>query len=264
MRNLIAFSLASLCSFSYAAATSSSSGQSTNEYAAFQQFDNEYNVGYATTSGNLTNGNTGGVNNSQFINLEVEHLFNVGVWFDVNASLLTYYSQAVDPAVSSLGSTTGSQPNFGGLNASVGYAFAVVPDHLLLIPYGLVGRNTNLSSYTLNNAGTTTNLTQDYFWTFGVGARVDYRINDVFDIYLDQNAVYNASQAPVTQGLAPNDNYLYTTTLGAKFNVWRSLQLGAKGFYQNSYYTQSLVGAGASVWVPQSTVGGLVSIGLTY
>ncbi|TXI93290.1 MAG: hypothetical protein E6Q33_03835 [Neisseriales bacterium] len=261
MRKLIALSLTSLTAFSYAG---SNTNQPDNEYYAFQQFDNEYNVGYATTSGNLTNGNTGGVNNSQFINLEIEHLFNMGVWFDVSANLLTYYSQSVDPAVSSLGSTTGSQPNFGGINANVGYAFAVIPNHLLLIPYGVIGRNTNLSSYTLNNAGTTTNLTQDYFWTFGVGGRLDYRINDVFDVYLDQSAVYNSSQAPVTQGLAPNDNYLYTTTLGAKFNVWRDLQLGARGFYQNSYYTQSLIGSGASVWVPQSAVGGMVTIGLTY
>jgi len=262
MRKIVAFSILTVLGNSaiYAATTNSQ----PNEYTPFQQFDNEYNIGYGVTSGNLTNGNTGGVNNTQFMNIEVEHLFNMGVWFDVNASLLTYYSQEVDPAVASLGNTTGSQPNFGGLNANVGYAFAFIPEHLLLIPYGTVGRNTNLSSYTLNNAGTNTNLTQDYFWTFGIGARLDYRINNIFDVYLDQSAVYNSSQAPVTQGLAPNDNYLYTTTLGAKFNVYRSLQLGAKGFYQNSYYTQSLTGAGSTAWVPQSTVGGLVSIGLTY
>lgn len=236
----------------------------SSEYSAFQKFDRQYSLGYAVTSGNLTNGSSGAVNNTQYVNLEVERLFNVGVWMDINANLLTYYSQNADPATPAVGTTTGSQPSFGGINAKVGYAFSLLPDHLLITPYGYLGRNTNLSSYTLSEAGSQTNLTQDYYWSFGAGARLEYRINNVFDVYLDQNGIYNASQAPVTQGFSPNDYYSYTSTLGAKFNVYRNLQLGAQAFYNNYYFTQSLVTANGVALVPQSSVGGLVSIGLTY
>lgn len=235
----------------------------SNRYQAFQEYDNEYNAGFGVTSGNLTNGSTGGVNNTQYVNLEIEHLFNMGVWFDVNANLLTYYSQAIDPATPAVAQTTGSQPNFGGLNINVGYAFPLVKDTLMLTPYGTVGRNTNISSYILANQPTNINLTNDYFWSVGAGARLEYRINSTFDFYLDQNAVYNASQAP-TNGLAPNDNYQYTTTLGAKFNLYRNFQLGAKAFYTGNYFTQSLTTGSGTALVPQSSVGGLVSVGLTY
>lgn len=262
MRKILACALASCLTSAFA--TVNSSANNNSEYNAFQQYDNEYNIGYGVTSGNLTNGSNGAVNNTQFMNLEVEHLFNMGVWFDVNASLLTYYSQQADPAAGTVGQTTGSQPIFGGIDASVGYAFPLIEDTLMITPYGTVGRNTNLSSYTLVNQPTQTNLTEDYFWTVGAGARVEYRINSVFDLYLDQNAVYNASQAPTINGVPNNSNYQYTSTLGAKFNLYRNFQLGAKAFYTGNYFPQSLTSATGTVYTPQSSVGGLVSVGLTY
>lgn len=246
-------------------ATTGMNSESPNAYSPFQQFDRQFSLGFGVTSGNLTNGNNGAVNNSQYVNLEIERLFNIGVWMDVNASLLTYYSQAADPAVPSLGTTTGSQPNFGGINAKVGYAFPVLGDKLLLTPYGQLGRNTNISSYTMAYSGSTTNLTNDYFWSVGGGARLEYRVNNIFDFYLDQNAIYNASQAPTIQGLAPNNNYAYTSTLGGKFNLYRNFQLGAQAFYTNYYYVNGLTTTNSiSALVPQSSVGGLVSVGLTY
>ncbi len=260
MRKLLLLSLVGVSPV-FAATTANESG---NVYSAFQKFDRQYNVGFGVTSGNLTNGQSGAVNNSEFINLEIERLFNVGIWLDVNANLLTYYSQGADPAIPALGTTTGSQPNFGGLNAKVGYAFPLIKDTLMITPYGQIGRNTNISSYTMNYAEPTTNLTQDYFWTVGGGARLEYRLNSVFDFYLDQSMVYNSSQAPTTQGVPPNDNYQYTTTLGAKFNLYRNFQLGAQGFYNSYYFTNSPYTSYGSVLVPQNTVGGLISVGLTY
>jgi hypothetical protein len=268
MRKFLSFVLASAATVSFAANPSDSvtPPANSNPYSAFQQFDREYNLGYSIVSGNVSNGKSNGVYNSQAMNLEVERLFDLGVWMDVSASLLTYYSQAADPSLPSLGTTTGSQPNFGGVNAKVGYAFPLIKDTLLLTPYGLVGRNTNLSSYTLVNSGQTTNLTQDYFWTAGVGARLEYRLDHIFDFYLDQSAAYNASQAPTVQGLAPNNNYAYTTTLGAKFNLYRNFQLGAKAFYTNYYFTQGLttVTPAGVASVPTNELGGMLSIGLTY
>lgn len=123
----------------YAADANVAANAESSEYSAFQKFDRQYSLGFGVTSGNLTNGSNGAVNNSQYINLEVERLFNVGIWMDINASLLTYYSQNADPATPAVGTTTGSQPSFGGINAKVGYAFSLLPDHLLITPYGYLG-----------------------------------------------------------------------------------------------------------------------------
>jgi hypothetical protein len=233
-------------------------------YQPFQQFDRQYNLGFGVTSGTLTSGTNGGVYNTQFMNLEIERLFSRGWWFDVNATLLTYYSQNSDPATPLTGTTTGSQPSFGGISGKLGYAFVLKPEYLLLTPYAYLGRNTNFSSYTLSYAGSQTNLTQDYFISYGVGARLEYRVTDWLELYVDQNAVYNDSQAPVQQGLNSNDNYLYTSTLGSKFNVYRNLQLGAQAFYNNYYFLHSLNTISGQALVPRNVVGGVVSIGLTY
>ena len=262
MRKILTVLLAAGITPAFAATTESST--SSTKYSAFQEYDREYNVGYGVTSGNLSNGSGGAVNNSQYLNLELERLFNVGVWLDVNASLVSYYSQAADPAAGPGGITTGSQPSFGGVNVKVGYAFPLITDSLMLTPYALGGRNTNFASYTLAATPSTTNLTSDYYWSGGVGARLEYRLNSVFDFYADQSAVYNASQAPTTQGLAVNDNYAYTSTLGAKFNLYRNFQLGAQAFYNDYYYTQALVTSTGVALVPQSSVGGLISVGLSY
>lgn len=244
------------------AATNTQNESST--YLEFQKFDRQYNLGFATTSGQLTNGKSGGTHNTQFMNLEVERLFNIGIWLDVNASLLTYYVQPVDKAVPTTGVTTGSQPQFGGLNAKLGYAFPIMAKHLLLTPYAQLGRNVNLASYTLAANSPTTNITENYYWSFAFGGRLEYRVNDVFDFYFDQNAMYNASQAPTTQGLPANNYYSYTSTLGAKFNLYRNFQLAAQVFYNNDYFTSSLSTANGIALVPQNDVGGLVSVGLTY
>lgn len=255
-------------------ADDSANQSESNEYSAFQKFDRQYSLGLGYRSGNLTAaGSSGGTYNAGQLNVEVERLFNVGVWMDVNAYLYSSYSQSpgVDPAVQTTGSLTGSDPQFGGLNAKVGYAFVLLKDdHLLLTPYLALGRNTNFSSYTLQGTPTT-NLVTDYYWTYGAGARLEYRLDDTFDFYLDQNLVYNSSQAPMTQGLTQGNFYGNTTVLGAKFNLWRKFQLGAQGFYNNYYYPSSLISASASsaattnaALVPTNSVGGMLSVGLTY
>ncbi len=253
--------LLSLFSFVYA---DNVVNNESNIYQSFQKFDRQYNVGMGATSGQVFNGTQGGLYNNEFLNLEVERLFDVGVWMDFSAYLNTYYTQPDDPSVIEVGMTTGSQAQFGGVNAKVGYAFPLLKNTLMVTPYLLLGRNVNLSSYTLASAPSNANLTQDYFWTVGGGARVEYRIDDTFDLYLDQSAAYNASQAPTSQGLLPNDNYQYITTIGAKFNVYKKLQLGAQTFYTNNFYTHSLTTINGQSYVPTNSIGGLVSIGLTY
>ncbi|MDD3266495.1 MAG: hypothetical protein PHC75_04870 [Burkholderiales bacterium] len=241
----------------------------SNEYGAFQKFDRQYSLGFGAFSGNLSAAGTSGGNYSAtFLNFDVERLFNVGVWMDINAYLYSSYRQSpnVDPAVGMTGQLTGADPQFGGVNAKVGYAFPLLKDKILLTPYGQFGRNVNLSSYTLQ-ATPVSNLTSDYYWTFGAGARLEYRINDVIDIYLDQNMVYNLSQANMTQGLAQANFYNNRTVLGGKFNLYRNFQLGAQAFYNNYSYQENLVSAnpvGAVALAPDNNVGGMISFGLTY
>ncbi len=255
---LLSYSLAAI------AAGESTPPLTTTAYSSFQKFDRQLNLGIGITSGKLTNGNSGAVNSSQFINLEIERLFDIGVWFDLNASLMTYYSQGQDPAFTSATVVNGTQPSFGGINLKLGYAFPLISERLLITPYAQFGRATNLSSYTMYANTPVTNITQDYFLSSGIGARLEYRLSPVIELYFDQNALYNASQAPTAAGLPTNDNYSYTSLVGAKFNLYQSLQLGIQGFYNNYYYPNSLKTTSGAVLVPQSTTGGLISIGFVY
>ena len=265
---LLIFLLNSACVFA-----NSVSGNESNVYTSFQKFDRQYSLGLGYQSGNLTAaGSSGGNYNATILNVEVERLFNVGVWMDINGYLYGSYTQSPseDPAVQMFGQLTGSDPQFGGLNAKVGYAFPLYKDHLMLTPYGELGRNVNFSSYTLQGT-TNANLTSDYYWTFGAGARLEYRLNEIFDFYLDQNMIYNSSQAPMTQGMVPANFYSNITTLGAKFNLWRNLQLGAQLYYNNYYYPETLISANPASYsptnaalVPTNSTGGMFTIGLTY
>jgi hypothetical protein len=278
MRKILFLLLGLVSSYSFADDVESSQQTAiqpvvtNNEYSAFQQFDRQYSLGYGLRGGDLSAAGNSGHFNAQFMNFEVERLFDMGLWMDINAYMNVAYNQNpnVDQAVQMFGNLTGSDPLFGGLNARVGYGFTLDTDHLLIIPYGVLGRNTNYSSYTLQGT-TTSNLVSNYYWTYGAGARLEYRLDKVFDFYLDQNILYNSSQANMTQGMNQADFYSYRTTLGAKFNVWRKLQLGAQTFYDKYNYTSPLISANPSdsattnqALVPTGSVGGMVSVGLTY
>ncbi len=258
-------------------ATSSVSVFATDN-SAFQAFDDQYNLGYGMSQTTVT-GAAGTPNaevTNQFINLDVERLFDAGVWMDVQANMVTNsttnQSQGVGSGASAIsgGQTPLNQGfNLGGLNAKVGYAFTLADQHLQITPYALGGRNTNLS-YSTMIANGQQNLTNDYFWTAGIGGRIEYRINGAILVYADQNGVYNWDQSGPNNGIEPQNNIAYTSTLGAKFNIVKNLQLGVNGFY-TGYSSQATiptlttgVGSSSQVYYPQSTFGGLVTVGLTY
>jgi hypothetical protein len=256
--------------------------------SAFQQFDNEYNLGYGITQMGLANGgNQQTLQQSQYLNLEVERLFNVGVWADVNANMMIATNSLGNQATgigqgnSGVGGVPGmpatQDPYVGGVNAKVGYAIPLVSQHLQVIPYVTAGRNTNLAMSTIVGNGYN-NITNDFFYTGGVGARLEYRINQYIDLYADQNGTYNWDQSGPSGGMQPKNNMVFTSTIGAKFNVVKNLQLGVNGFYNNYQYlaaapNTSSANGGAisgstigtySVYQPQNQFGGMVTIGLTY
>ncbi len=241
------------------------------ENSAFQAFDDQYNIGFGMSQTNVISPgslpSTAQVTN-QSINVDAERLFDVGVWMDVQANFAISSVRNQPYGIGASGDT-GSNAlnqgfNLGGLNAKVGYAFTLADQHIQITPYALGGINTNWSSSTVAANGGA-NLTQDYFYTGGVGARLEYRINNAVLVYADQNGTYNWDQSAPLGGIQPQNNTALTSTLGAKFNVVKNLQLGVNGFY-NYYQPQGTVPTfnGQKVYTPQDAFGGVVSVGLTY
>ena len=252
----------------------------------FQEFDRQMSLGYGTYQMTLQNGaGNQTLQQSQFLNLEVERLFDVGVWADVNATLNLATNSLGNKAIGTGQGNSGiagvpgmpasQDPNLGGVNLKVGYAFPLLCQHLQLTPYALLGRSTNLAMSAIVGNGYS-NVTNDYFYNGGIGGRVEYRINKTFDVYFDQNMVYNWDQSGPTAGMMPQNVMTFTSTLGAKFNIVKNLQLGANVFYNNYQpmaatppITTSLNGGGSgvnqvSVYQPQYNYGGMISVGLTY
>lgn len=238
-------------------------------YSSFQEFDKQFNINFGMSQTELKNGagSIAGVT-TQTYGLDIERLFNNGVWFDVSGNIAV---NSLNNQISGVGSGSvmfNQNPNLGGLNTKVGYAFDIMKDHMLLTPYGLVGRNTNLTSSTLvsNNYS---NITNDFYYTAGIGGRLEYRFNHIYDVYLDQLVAYNWDQSGPQGGIMPQNNMVYTTTLGTKFNVYKQLQLGVSGFYSNYQNMAALpldVQTGVSVYAPcnSGTYGGSISLGMTY
>jgi len=264
-------------------ASNYSPAANTNINSAFQAFQNEYNIGYGYSTGTLINGaqNTSSYN-TQSINIELEHLFDIGVWFDVNFNMLTSNNQ---PNLGQLnggnGSYTGNPAYNNGaafnqnpfvftFNGKVGYAFNLVNNTLQLTPYGMLGRNANWATSTVLANGAA-NLTQDYFYTGALGARLSYRINEAILLYVDGSGVYNWDNSGAIKSIQSSPayygksyaatNFGFNSTVGAKFNVYKNLQLGANAFWYNFEPQSNISGL---MYTPQNTFGGEVSIGLTY
>ncbi|MCC2624797.1 MAG: hypothetical protein K0R14_670 [Burkholderiales bacterium] len=263
--------------------SSSSANNSSNLNQAFQDFQNEYNVGYVYSQGQLINGahatapyTTGG------INLEVEHLFDMGIWFDFNFNMLTSNNQPnLGPLNGGNGSYTGNPAYNNGaafnqnpfvftFNGRVGYAFNLIKDTLQLTPYGMLGRNTNWATSTVLANGSA-NLTQDYFYTGALGAKLSYRINSAILLYVDGAGVYNWDNSGAVKSIQTSSayygksyaatNFGFKSTIGAKFNVYKNLQLGANTFWYNFEPQSNISGL---MYTPTNTFGGEISIGLTY
>jgi hypothetical protein len=244
------------------------SANADNNYASFQQFNRQFNLNFGSRFTSLKNGagEVAGVT-TQTYGLNVERLFDNGVWFDVDGNIASSSLTNQTNGVGSGQSAFNQDPNLGGLNAKVGYSFIGVADHLLLTPYGLLGRNTNLSASTLVN-NNNSNISNNFYYTAGLGGRLQYLVNDTFSFYLDQLVGYNWDQSGPVNGIMPQNNMVYTTTLGGKFNVYKQLQIGLNGFYSFYQNMASLPQdtTGTSVYSPCNcgSYGGTISVGMTY
>jgi hypothetical protein len=243
---------------------------------AFQEFDNQFYLGYGASYGSLRNA-YGQTTNYGTTNLAlgVERLFDMGLWLRFDAQLMTGYSNFNSTNPNAGTGPLGQNPSVANLNLKAGYGFipAATSGHLMLTPYVLLGRNTNLTTNSLQNAenvgsnglnNLSTNVTQNYFLTGGIGGRIEYRLDKIALFYFDQNAVYNYDNSAVRSGLTSASNYQATSTLGAKVNIWRELQLGASGFYTYNQLSGSMATAQQYQLYPQNQVGIMATVGLTY
>ena len=116
----------------------------------------------------------------------------------------------------------------------------MIKDTLSITPYGLFGKNANTTQFNTVIGGLTSStvITQDFYYTTGGGARLEWLIDKKTMLYFDQMVGYNFDQggASVTGSngapqVIQTSNWQMTSTLGAKFNPWQNLQLGANVFY---------------------------------
>lgn len=254
-----------------------------NPNAAFQAFQNEYNIGYGYSEGKLINGaHNVSSYNTQSLNLELEHLFDMGLWFNLNFGMLTSNNQPNLGPLNGGNGSYNSNPMYNNgaafnqnpfvftFHGRVGYAFNLISNTLQLTPYVMLGRNSNWATSTVLANGSA-NLTEDYFYTGGLGARLSYRINDVILLYADGSGIYNWDNSGAVKSIQTSTayygksyaatNFGFNSVVGAKFNVYKSLQLGANAFWNNFEPQSNISGL---MYTPTNTFGGEVSIGLTY
>lgn len=253
-----------------------------NTYAdntKFQNIDTNVNLGYGFSQMTLANGaHNQTLQQNQSFNLEVERLFANGIWADIVVNTITVTNSLGNKAT---GVGQGDQPltqnpYLAGLNAKLGYAYTYMDQTVQLIPYVLAGRNTNLAMSTLkiNNQNNVTN--NDFFYTSGLGGRLEFLLTPQIDLYLDQSVVYNFDQSGPANGVQPQNNMIYTTTVGVKYNPCEKLLLGVNMFYNNYQYMaavppaitasggNSANGDNITMYQPKDNVGVMMTVGMTY
>ena len=248
----------------------SGSSAFASDYTEFQNFDNQVSVGYGMQSQNTTafGGGNNNTSTSNLVQLEGERILNNGIWINVDAQMVFGQgpTDVGDGYNSSFSQTQQPVQSNYGVNGKVGYAFPLAGQHLLVTPYGTLGLNNNgiagQENGTLATEGTTT--ANELYYTAGAGVRLEYRINKTVEVYADQSATYNWDQTTYANGVPAQDLYAFTSTVGAKFNVVKDFQIGVKGFYQNDQMDASSGNPAGAYPQPQSSIGGLVTVGLTY
>ncbi|MCC2645522.1 MAG: hypothetical protein K0R94_1300, partial [Burkholderiales bacterium] len=100
-----------------AVASTAAFAEITN-YAPFQEFDNQYNVGYTFSQYQLSNGgNQQALQQNQGLGINVERLFDIGIWMDVGANYVISTNSLGNKSTGTgmSGAQPASQvPNLGG------------------------------------------------------------------------------------------------------------------------------------------------------
>lgn len=217
------------------------------KYSNFQQFDNQVSFGMSANDGMYSANGVLGRNNKfdiTSVNLEVEKLFAMGLWSDINIGNIQSYVEP-DTRVAPLG----PYPFLATLNGKFGYNFPLLDNKVAAIPYVLVGKNANITQFNVimnSMSDQAQNISKDFYWTAGLGGRFEYLVNKYVSVYFDQMYAKNWDQAGLNMSnpnIASGDdiiriqtsNWQLTSTLGIKVNPWENLILSVDGFY-TSYH----------------------------
>ncbi|MBP9742673.1 MAG: hypothetical protein KBD37_04865 [Burkholderiales bacterium] len=228
----------------------------------FQAFDNQISMGYEYSSSTISNPSNMSIeqttNNSLF-DLNIEKLFNNGVWFDIDGTFAFSSNQtgANLPYVNNV-----QEIGFpASLTGKAGYAFVLPNTNLQLTPYATLGRVLNYNGVTIPDVG----FNSSFYYLYGAGGRIEYAINNNFMLYFDQMVGYLSDQSGNSVNM---DAWDLTSTLGIKYNVSSAFQIGLQGFYNQTNLTNSTAGYDGVTYtsrnVNQGTVGGIISLGYLY
>lgn len=227
----------------------------------FAKFDNQASIGFGMSQSTTTVGSS----NTNSYQLVAERLFRNGIWFNGQADANFGFSTVGSAPATSATRVSG----YAGL-VKGGFAFPLAEQHLQLIPYAAVGLSNYLSSLgaalDVNSAAGSAR----YAFNGGVGGRIEFRANDIFLVYFDQNVLYSADQTGYYGSTPAQNSFVFGSTLGVKFNLpgdW--LQVGVKGFY-NGYSMKAnaqgvdSVGNTVTLAQPKNVVGGLITVGFPF
>jgi hypothetical protein len=150
----------------------------------------------------------------------------------------------------------------GNITGNVGYGFQAFDSGFQVIPFANLGMIMNMNSYNIrSNSSIMGAISQDRYMQYGLGARLEYAIDNFWQIYGSELFAGMNDQSPLGINAMRS-----TTALGVKINPGSVLQFGLSGYYDlispqgNSYSTIT----NSPVAAKQSTVGGQFDIGIRY
>ena len=137
----------------------------------------------------------------------------------------------------------------------------------------MIGRNANWSASTVV-ANNYNNISVDYFYTGGLGLKLNFLINNNCLLSINQLYNYNWDNSGAIksiQTLPPElggygksyaaTNYQLTTTIGFRYKINDLLQIGLATYYNNYQHQSNISGI---VYIPQHNFGEILSLGFTY
>ncbi len=193
------------------------------------------------------------------------------VWFDFNLGNLMTYHELDNNLAQAAKNPVPFDPNFFSMNLKLGRAFQVVDDQLQTTPYILLGKNGNMTPYTVVDSAQDINGVKyissglsNFFWTSGIGGRLEYAVNQTFDFYLDENLNYNHDNSKIQAPYVKQNNLALVNLVGFKWQAWRDLQFAVEGFYTYQDYLLSMPQDQNSEFNPSSTFGTRFTVGLTF
>ena len=239
----------------------------------FDMFDNRFYINAGANFGTLQNHNN---QTAQFISsnmgLGVEKLFfDSRIWLNAELGSMMSYHELDNNLSQEQKIPLAFDPKFYSLNLKLGRAFQIVDNSVQITPYALVGKNGNMTPYSLSNTAIDdhhvkyiTSGLENFFWTTGIGGRLEYAVAETFDFYLDENLNYNLDNSHVQAPNVKLNNLELMNTIGAKWQAVSKLQFAIEGYYRYQQYTLSVPQEQDLQYNPLMDFGTRLMVGMTF